>query len=65
MEYYLGDKTFWMGDKISSVDCTAYGSLSAVLEVKFESDLKDALLKHEKLVNYYKRMEDLVWGKKE
>ncbi len=82
MEQQLGNNTFWLGDKISSIDrtstklprikgklttyiVTAYGFFSAVLEVKIENDLKDALLKREVLVNYFKRMEELVWGKPE
>lgn len=38
---FLGDKLFFMGDRPSSLDATAYGILANILWVPIESPLQD------------------------
>jgi len=52
----LGDKPFLLGDKVSSLDATAYGLLALTLFVPIESPLKDHARSLNNLTDYTKRI---------
>ena len=52
----LGDKTYFMGDKPTGVDATAFGVLAATLTPFFDTPLRRALIAHPNLVGFVDRM---------
>ena len=57
----LGDKPYFMGDAISTIDATAYGILSGLLWAPFENPVKSGLLARPNLVQYNERIRDAYW----
>jgi hypothetical protein len=53
---YLDNKPYLMGLKATSIDASAYGVLSYILDVPFESPLKDYALKLGNLQPYCDRL---------
>jgi len=54
---FLGDKPYFMGDKPTSLDASAYGILVNTLGCPIESPLKDYALTKKNLLDYCKRMQ--------
>jgi glutathione S-transferase len=64
---YLGKKPYFMGDRPTSLDASAYGILVNTLGCPIESPLKDHALSYKNLINYCQRMQaeffpELPWG---
>jgi glutathione S-transferase len=64
---FLGDKPYFMGDKPTSLDASAYGILVNTLGCPIESPLKDHALSRKNLLNYCQRMQveffpELPWS---
>jgi glutathione S-transferase len=55
---YLGDKPFFMGEKPTLVDATAYASVANIIGVPIESVVKDFGLSRGNLVRYCQRMRE-------
>jgi glutathione S-transferase len=67
---FLADKTYFMGDKPSSLDTSAYGILVNTLGCPIESPLKNHALGKSNLLEYCKRMQaqyfpELPWAQAE
>jgi glutathione S-transferase len=54
---YLGDKPFFLGERLTSIDAVAFGSLANILLVPIESELKRAALGYPNLVTWVESME--------
>jgi glutathione S-transferase len=54
----LGDKPFFMGDRPSSLDATAYGSLANILWLPIESPLQDKAKTLQNLAAFCNRMKE-------
>jgi glutathione S-transferase len=54
---YLGDKPFFLGDRLTSIDAVAFGFLANILLVPIESELKRAALDYPNLVAWVESME--------
>lgn len=52
----LGDKPYFAGNDITSVDATAFGFLANIVWVPFNCPLKQHLEKHKNILNYCDRM---------
>jgi glutathione S-transferase len=64
---FLGNKPYFMGDKPTSLDASAYGILVNALGCPIESPLKDHALAKQNLLDYCQRMQaeffpELPWG---
>jgi len=64
---FLADKPYFMGDKPTSLDASAYGILVNTLGCPIESPIKDHALTKKNLVDYCQRMQaeffpELAWG---
>ncbi len=64
---FLADKPYFMGDKPTSLDASAYGILVNTLGCPIESPIKDHALTKKNLVNYCQKMQaeffpELAWG---
>ena len=64
---FLGNKLYFMGDKPTSLDASAYGILVNTLGCPIKSPLKDHALGKKNLVDYCRRMQteffpELPWG---
>ena len=64
---FLGNKPYFMGDKPSSLDASAYGILVNTLGCPIESPLKDHALTKQNLLGYCRRMQaeffpELPWS---
>lgn len=55
---FLGDKPYFMGDRSSSLDASAYGILINTLGCPIESPLKEYALSKSNLVDYCRRMQN-------
>lgn len=53
---YLGDKPYLMGDRISTVDATAYANIANILLADVDSPLRDWARDQKTLVDYHDRM---------
>lgn len=67
---FLGNKPYFMGDKPSSLDASAYGILVNTLGCPIESPLKDHALGKQNLLDYCRRMQaeffpELPWPGKQ
>jgi Glutathione S-transferase, C-terminal domain len=63
---FLGSKTYFFGDKPSSLDASTYGVLVNTLGCPFGSPLKDYALTKQNLLEYCRRMQieffpELAW----
>lgn len=56
LSVFLGDKPYLMGESPCGSDATVFGMLAGVLTPYFETPLRNAALRHEKLVAYVARM---------
>jgi glutathione S-transferase len=54
---FLGDKPYFMGDKPTSLDASAYGILVNALGCPIKSPLKDHALTKQNLMDYCRRMQ--------
>ena len=54
---YLDDKPYFMGDKPTKLDATAYAFLANILQAELDSELKEIAIKHENLSIYCMRMQ--------
>ena len=52
----IGTNTYFLGDKVASVDATAYAFLWQICNAPYESALKTRVNKHENLVSYLDRI---------
>ncbi|MBE1159846.1 glutathione S-transferase family protein [Dyella acidiphila] len=52
----LGERSYLMGERVSSVDATALGVLASILTPYFDTPLRQTLLGHPRLVAYVQRM---------
>lgn len=59
---FLGDKPFFMGDKLTGVDATVYAWMSAILDAPFDSPLQAATRGHANLVSYNQRLAQRFFG---
>lgn len=55
---FLADKEFFMGDKPSSVDATAYAFLANIVDVPVESPVKAYAKSYDNITNYCIRMKE-------
>lgn len=55
---FLGEKSYFMGDKPSSIDATVYGFLLNIIACPVESPLKKHVLEQKHLVDYCQRMQE-------
>lgn len=53
---YLADKPFFMGDKPTTLDATAYGYIGNMILAPFKSMIIDRVSQFENLCQYYERM---------
>lgn len=54
---FLGDRPFFAGDQLTTIDAVAYGFLANILAVPIETELKRAALEHTNLVQWCETME--------
>jgi glutathione S-transferase len=57
---FLGDKTFFMGEQVRTIDATAYAFLSAIIDAPLETPLKQVALSLPNLSAYCARMKRKV-----
>ena len=53
---FLGDKKYFLGDKISSFDAVLYAHLANCVEIEVQSPIKERALKFNNLVEYTKNI---------
>jgi glutathione S-transferase len=58
---FLGDKPFFLGDKPTSLDASAYGILANILGTPYDSPLKDKAQQLTNIVAYRDRIRDLYY----
>jgi len=58
----LGDQPYFLDDAPSTLDATAYGMLTGIMKVPFESPVKAAALDRANLVSYCERMRERFWA---
>jgi glutathione S-transferase len=58
---FLADKSFFMGERPSTLDATAYAFLSTLLWTPFDSPVRGAVQERPNLVSYCARMRGLAW----
>lgn len=54
---FLGNKTYFMGDKPAAIDASAYGMLINIIACPIESPVKDYALNQQNIVDYCQRMQ--------
>lgn len=54
---YLGDKPFFLGDRLTSIDAVAFGFLANIMLVPVENELKRAALDYPNLLAWVESME--------
>ena len=54
----LGDRTFFLGDKPHTVDCSLFAFLEAVIPFPVDSPIKQAILGHANLIAYRQRIRE-------
>jgi glutathione S-transferase len=54
----LGEQTYFLGDRPTSLDATTYAFLWHILNAPYASKLKEAALEHENLVAYTRRISE-------
>lgn len=59
---FLGNKQYFLGDKISSLDAIAYGHLISILWAPFESPLKVEAKKYPNLEKFCQRMKSAYYS---
>lgn len=57
LAFFLGNKTYFMGEEPTSIDASAYGILVNILACPIESPLKEHALRHKNLYDYCRRMQ--------
>lgn len=62
---FLGGKTFFMGDRPTSLDATAYAFLASILGVPLESPLKAHAQRYPQLEAYCRRMKQRYYESKQ
>ena len=58
---FLDDKEYFMGDRVSSYDSTAYGFISNLLYSDFNPEMQKQVQSHNNLTSYCERMYHLVF----
>lgn len=58
----LGDKAFFLGDKPSSIDASAYGFLVQQYNVPWRGPTRDHAESHKNLIAFCERMKKLYWN---
>ena len=53
---YLADKAFFMGDRPTTLDATAYACIGNIIAPPFKSEIVDFVMQLENLGQYYQRM---------
>lgn len=61
---FLGDKKFFMGEQVRTIDATAYAFLSGIIGVPIETPLKRMVLASPKLMAYCGRMREELSARK-
>lgn len=61
LAYLLGEKSFFLGEKPTSIDAVAYGSLANIWVPPLDTPLKKAMGKHPNLVKFVQRMKEKYW----
>jgi glutathione S-transferase len=56
----LGDQRFLFGDKICTVDASCYGFLANIFYFEIDTPLRDTIRSHQNLVDYLKRVRQLL-----
>lgn len=59
---YLGDRPFFMGDRLTTIDAVAFGFLANILMVPLDCALKRAAIEHRNLVAWCETMEEGLEG---
>lgn len=59
---YLGDRPFFMGDRLSTIDAVAFGFLANILMVPLDCALRRAALEFPNLVGWCETMEEGLGG---
>lgn len=59
---HLGDKPFFMGEQLTTIDAVAYGFLASIIFVPVETDLKRLALGYPNLVAFCETMEQGLYG---
>ncbi|MDX6750586.1 glutathione S-transferase family protein [Geminicoccaceae bacterium 1502E] len=59
---HLGDKPFFMGEQLTTIDAVAYGFLANIIFVPVETDLKRLVLAYPNLVAFCETMEQGLYG---
>lgn len=59
---YLGDKPFFMGEQLTTLDALAYSFLANIYFVPIESELKRLATQYSNLVNFCETMEAGIYG---
>jgi len=54
---FLGDRPFFAGDQLTTIDAVAYGFLANIVAVPIDTELKRAALEHANLVQWCETME--------
>lgn len=58
----LGDKRFFLDDKPSKIDATAYAMLAGLTAAPFDNPVKACALERPNIVDYCNRMRDTYWA---
>jgi len=58
---FLGDKTFYMGDRPTKIDATMYAFLANIIQVDLDTELKSLAMSHRNLVAYCDRMREQIF----
>ncbi len=59
---FLGEKSYFMGEKPTTIDATVYGFLVNIIACPIESPLKNYALEQKNLVAYCQRMQNLYFS---
>ena len=59
---YLGDKPYFMGDQVSSVDANIYGFIEAISRPPFSSPIREYPLSHPTLSAYLNRLHEAYYS---
>jgi glutathione S-transferase len=60
--HFLGDKPYFMGDRPSTLDASAYGTFSNILWAPLESPLRDAARQFPQLEQFCQRMKSAYYS---
>jgi hypothetical protein len=58
---FLGNKPFFMGEQVSTLDATTYAFLANLLWAPFDTELKKHALQYRQLSAYCERMRSTYW----